>query len=94
MSFMGGVRTSSFDASYRAVLQASSKVSNWLNCLTYRLLNSIYAVADSIKCEYLCIAKVPYYGRSTYRHRAYDNASPLQDAAGSRDIVCEGWTIV
>ena len=51
MSFMGGVRTSSFDASYRAVLQASSKVSNWLNCLTYRLLNSIYAVADSIKCD-------------------------------------------
>ena len=25
---------------------------------------------------------------------AHDNASPLQDAAGSRGVVCKGWTIV
>ena len=44
-------------------------------------------LSNGIKVEH-------HRGRSTYRHRAHDNASPLQDAAGSRGIVCKGWTIV
>ena len=91
---MGGVRTLSFDASYRAVLQVLLEALYWLKRLIVRLLNDIYMVVYVVKYVYLCEAKVPYYGRSTYRHRAHDIASPLQDAAGSRDIVCEGWTIV
>ena len=50
--------------------------------------------SKNLKCEYLCGAKVPYYGRSTYRHRTHDNAGPLQDAAGNRVIDCKGWPIV
>jgi len=65
---MGGVRTLSFDTSCRAVLQALPKVLLRLKCLISRLLNDVYAVADVMKYVYLCEAKVPYYGRSTYRH--------------------------
>ena len=84
----------SFDVPYRAVLQREFGSSAWLKYLIIRLLNGAYMVADVIKSAYLCKAKVPYYGRSTDRHRAHDNASPLQGAAGSRGIVCEGWKIV
>jgi hypothetical protein len=58
------------------------------------MLNNIYIIADAIKLAYLCIAKVPYYGRFAYRHRAHGTASPLQDAAGSGGIICKGWAIV
>ena len=83
-----------FDVSYRAVLQVSSKALYRLKYLIVRLLNDIYIIVNVMKYAYLCEAKVPYYGRSTDRHRAHDNAGPLQDAAGSRGIVCKGWTIV
>ena len=58
------------------------------------MLNSIFALGFAKESMYLCIAKVPYYGRSAYRHRANDNASPLRDAAGSRGNVSKGGIIV
>ena len=79
---------------YGVVLGSFSNVSKCYKSLIINMLNSIYIVADVAKYAYLCEAKVPYYGRSTYRHRAFDNASPLQDAAGNRGIVCRRWTIV
>lgn len=60
--------TYGFDGSQGAVLQALSKVLDCLKCLVVRLLNDIYIVVDVIECAYLCKAKVPYYGRSAYRH--------------------------
>jgi hypothetical protein len=68
MSCVGGVRALGFCASHRAVLQGVPGALFWLKCLIVRLLNDIYVVVDVIKCAYLCEAKVPYYGRSTYRH--------------------------
>jgi len=80
----------SFGVSYRAVLQVLFEFLNWPKRLIFRLLNDIYMFVYVVKYAYLCEAKVPYYGRSTYRHRAHDNASPLQDAAGSRGVICKG----
>jgi hypothetical protein len=91
---IGDFKTLSFGVSYRAVLQVLFEALNWSKCLTFRLLNDIYMVVNVMKYVYLCGAKVPYYGRSTYGHRAHDNASPLQDAAGSRGIVCKGCIVV
>jgi hypothetical protein len=68
MSYVGGVRVLGFGASHRAVLQGMSGSLFWLKYLIIRLLNNIYIVVNVIKCAYLCEAKVPYYGRSTYRH--------------------------
>ena len=68
MSYVGGVRALGFCASHRAVLQGVPRALFWLKYLIVRLLNDIYVVVDVIKCAYLCEAKVPYYGRSTYRH--------------------------
>ena len=75
---------------YRAVLHVLRNVSYRFKYLIVRLLNDIYIVVDVMRCGYLCIAKVPYYGKSTYRHRAHDYASPICDAAGSRGIVSKG----
>ena len=84
------VRMPRFGVLHRAVLHVLCNVPHRLKYLIVRLLNDIYIVADVMKYGYLCIAKVPYYGRSTYRHRAHDYASPLCDAAGSRGIVSKG----
>ena len=91
LSYTGAFWVPCFGVLHRAVLLVLRKVLCETKCLTIRLLNDIYIVADAKKSGYLCIAKVPYYGRSAYRHRAYGNASPLRDAAGSRGIVCKGW---
>ena len=68
MNHVGGVMALCFGASYRAVLQGVYGVLFWLKYLIIRLLNDIYIVVNVIKCAYLCEAKDPYYGRSTYRH--------------------------
>ena len=91
---MGGVRALSFDVSHRAVLQVPTKALDCLNLLAIKLLNDVYVAMDVMKYVYLCEAKVPYYGKSAYRHRAHDNASPLQDAVRIRGIVCKGWSAV
>ena len=76
--------------SYGAVLGAFCDVLKRIKTLIINMLNDVYIVAAVVNYAYFCEAKNPYYGRSTYRYRAHDNASPLQDAAGSRGIVCKG----
>ena len=76
------------------VLQAACKLLKPDKYLIISVLNSIYVVADVMKYGYLCKAKVPYYGRSTYRHRAYGYASPVRDVAGTRGSIGTGWRIV
>ncbi len=72
----------------RVVLQCQKEALKPCKHLIIRLLNSIYVFVDVINCEYLCIAKVPYYGRFEDRHSTYDNANAVRDAAGSRGIIC------
>ena len=84
------VRMPRFDVPYRAVLHTPHDALHGLKYLAVRLLNNIYIVAGVMKCGYLCMAKVPYYGRSTYRYRTHDYASPIYDAAGSGGIVSKG----
>jgi hypothetical protein len=79
---------------HRAVLLAFHDGLEFFKYLIIRLLNNVCIVADVKKSGYLCIAKVPYYGRSAYRHRAHGNASPLRDSAGSRGVISEGLAIV
>ena len=83
-----------FDASHRALLYASYGGLCWLKYLIFRLLNGVYIVVGVMDYVYLCEAKVPYYGRSTYRYRAHDYASPVRNASGSRGVVGKGWSIV
>ena len=64
---------------------------NAFKCLIFRMLNNNNAFMES---RIICIPlqrKSSYYGRPVYRHRAHDNASPVQDAPGG--ILCSGRTI-
>ena len=94
LSYLGVIVASRLRVLYGVVLGGVLDVLKWSKSLIINMLNYIYIVAAVIKYEYLCIAKVPYYGRSTFRHRAHDNASPIRDAAGSRSIISKGWSIV
>jgi len=94
VGFAGAFALLYFVMLYRVVLGLILNAVNGSNSLIISMLNNISVFACAEKYAYLCEAKVPYYGWSTYRHRAHDNASPLQDAAGSRGIDCKGWTIV
>ena len=80
--------------SHRVVLLRPAGLLMWLNSLTVNVLNIVYMFCGVMDIEYLCVAKVPYYGRSAYRHRAHDNAGPLRDATGSRGIFCKERAIV
>ena len=90
VSHVGAVSRSYFGMMHRAVLPAFHDGLEFFKYLITRLLNNVCIVADVKKSGYLCIAKVPYYGRSAYRHRAHDYASPICDATGSRGIVSKG----
>ena len=59
MSYVGGVRTLSFYASHRAVLQVPHKALSWIKRLVIRLLNNTYMIVDVIRCAYLCKSKSP-----------------------------------
>ena len=90
VGFVGAFTLLCFVMSHRVVLGLVLNVYKQSNWLVISALNNIFVFACAEKYEYLCGAKVPYYGKSTYRHRAHDNASPLQDAAGSRGVICKG----
>ena len=79
-----------FDVSNRVVLQGVLNASNRYKRLIFSVLNNIYIIVDVIDYAYLCIAKVSYYGRPTYRHSTHGNASPVRDAAGTRGIIGKG----
>ena len=52
----------------------------WLKILIFNMLNILYIFAKANKYDYLCTAKVSYYGRKrTIRYRAHDNACPVCD---------------
>ena len=52
----------------------------WLKILIFNMLNMLYIFARANKYDYLCTAKVSYYGRKrTIRYRAHDNACPVCD---------------
>lgn len=80
----------SFRMLYRVVLGAVLGVLFAPKTLIINMLNSIHTFVFAIENMYLCIAKVPYYGRSTYRYSANDNANPVRDATGCRSIICAG----
>lgn len=79
-----------FDVPNRVVLQDVLNVSYRYKYLIFSMLNSIYIIVDVIDYAYLCIAKVSYYGRPTYRHSTHGYASPVRDAAGTRGIIGKG----
>ena len=90
---LGIVRASQmprFDVSNRVVLQGVLNASNRYKRLMFSVLNNIYIIVDVIDYAYLCIAKVSYYGRPTYRHSTHGNASPVREAAGTRGIIGKG----
>ena len=87
---VGASQIHRFDVSNRVVLQDYLNVLYRCKRLIINRLNSIYIVVDVIDYAYLCIAKVAYYGRPTYRHSTHGNASPVRDAAGTRGIIGKG----
>lgn len=51
-----------------------------IKILIFNMLNILYIFARANKYDYLCTAKVSYYGRKrTIRYRAHDNACPVCD---------------
>ena len=78
------------DGLHRMVLRCPHGVLKSCNCLIIRMLNNISIVVGFMEYGYLCEAKVPYYGQSTYRHRANGYESPLRDASGKRGIISKG----
>lgn len=87
---VGASQIHRFDVSNRVVLQGVLNASNRYKRLIFSVLNNIYIIVDVIDYAYLCIAKVSYYGRPTYRHSTHGNASPVRDAAGTRGIIGKG----
>ena len=76
--------TNGFDALFGGVsmrgITLSSHVIIRLKTLIFNMLNILYIFARANKYDYLCIAKVSYYGRKrTIRYRAHDNACPVCD---------------
>lgn len=53
---------------YRVVFKSVNDALKRFNTLIFSVLNIVCAIVDVMEYEYLCGAKVPYYGRSTYRH--------------------------
>ena len=53
---------------YRVVFKNVNNVLKRLNALIVNVLNIVCTIMNVMKYAYLCEAKVPYYGRSTYRH--------------------------
>ena len=63
-------------------------VNVWLKMLIFNMLNILYIFASANKYDYLCTAKVSYYGRKrNIRYRAHDNASPVCDGSNRRLLV-------
>ena len=76
--------TNGFDALFCGVsmrgITLPSHTAMWLKILIFNMLNILYIFASANKYDYLCIAKVSYYGRKrTIRYRAHDNACPVCD---------------
>ena len=73
-----------FDALFGGVsmrgITLSLHTAMWLKILIFNMLNMLYLFARANKYDYLCTAKVSYYGRKrTIRYRAHDNACPVCD---------------
>ena len=50
----------------------------WLKMLIFNMLNILYIFARANKYDYLCTAKVSYYGRKrTIRYRAHDKVGQV-----------------
>ena len=76
--------TNGFDALFGGVsmrgITLPSHTAMWLKILIFNMLNILYIFASANKYDYLCTAKVSYYGRKrTIRYRAHDNACPVCD---------------
>ena len=76
--------TNGFDASFDGLsmrgIALLFSVNIWLKTLIFNMLNILYIFARANKYDYLCTAKVSYYGRKrTIRYRAHDNACPVCD---------------
>ena len=81
--------TNGFDALFCGVsmrgITLPSHTAMWLKILIFNMLNILYIFASANKYDYLCIAKVSYYGRKrTIRFREHDNASPVCDESNRR----------
>ena len=75
---------------YRVVFKSASNVLKRLNMLIINMLNDVCVILNVMEYEYLCGAKVSYYGRFEDRHSAYGYANPIRDAAGCRGFIGEG----
>ena len=70
----------SFDGLSMRGIALLFSVNVWLKTLIFNMLNILYIFARANKYDYLCTAKVSYYGRKrTIRYRAHDNACPVCD---------------
>ena len=70
----------SFDGLSMRGIALLFSVNVWLKTLIFNMLNILYIFASANKYDYLCTAKVSYYGRKrTIRYRAHDNACPVCD---------------
>ena len=75
----------SFDSLSMRGIALLSRIVVWLKTLIFNMLNISYIFVRANKCDYLCTAKVSYYGRKrTIRFREHDNASPVCDESNRR----------
>ena len=75
----------SFDSLPMRGIALLLRVVIWLKMLIFNMLNILYIFVRANKYDYLCTAKVSYYGRKrTIRFREHDNASPVCDESNRR----------